>query len=446
MTTPAAEPEPRDPLIDHLVADRYRIAELIARGGMARVYRARDERLERDVAVKVLAEPYASDPAFAERFLAEARTAAGLAHTNLVHVYDSGQDGDVRYIVMELLGRYRTLRQRLADDGRLPPAEAVELVRDVLAGLALVHDRGLVHCDVKAANVMVGPGPVKLIDFGIARTPAGSGEGSSMGSLHAMSPEQLRGEPIGPASDLYAAGVVLYEALTGRVPFAADTPPGMLAAQATPPAAASSLAAGTPRRIDDAIAQALRPDPSERFRTARAMSTALEAAMATPVGRTDETEVVAANRDPGAGYVPPLVLPHAAHAPSAGPATWAVRRHRGRGPIGPWIVAAAAIAVGLVLVFVILRPGTLGGLGGGSASPSAGATESLPADSVRVPNTVGMTEARAEEAAKAAHLNWTIRFTTVASGTPGIYDQEPAAGTIVKVGSPFVMYAHRLRD
>ena len=135
MTTPAAEPEPRDPLIDHLMADRYRIAELIARGGMARVYRARDERLERDVAVKVLAEPYASDPAFAERFLAEARTAAGLAHTNLVHVYDSGQDGDVRYIVMELLGRaIGRCASGSRETGALPPAEAVELVRESSPG------------------------------------------------------------------------------------------------------------------------------------------------------------------------------------------------------------------------------------------------------------------------------------------------------------------------
>ena len=101
--------------------------ELLARGGMARVYRAHDERLDRDVAVKVLAEPYASDAAFAEGFLAEARTAAGLAHTNLVHVYDSGQDGDARYIVMELLSRYRTLRDKLSADGPLPASEAVEL-------------------------------------------------------------------------------------------------------------------------------------------------------------------------------------------------------------------------------------------------------------------------------------------------------------------------------
>ena len=446
MTEPSVASEPgRDPLLEHRVADRYRILELLARGGMARVYRARDERLERDVAIKVLAEPYASDPEFAERFLAEARTAAGLAHTNLVHVYDSGQDGAVRYIVMELLGRYRTLRQRIADDGHLPPDEAVDVVRGVLAGLALVHDRGLVHCDVKSANVMIGPGPVKLIDFGIARTPAGSGEGSSMGSLHAMSPEQLRGEPIGPSSDLYAAGVVLHEALTGRAPYASDTPEGMLAAQRAALTPASSRVAGIPRRLDHVVAQALHPDASQRFHGARAMTAALDAAMATPRGRTDETEVIGAQADPGAGYVPPLALPGAVRREPAAGRRAVVRPAAGRS-VGAWIVAATTIVVGLVIAFVLLRPGGFGGPGGVSASPSAGATESLPAGSVRVPSTIGMTEAQGEAAARAAHLNWTIRFTTVASGTPGIYDQEPAAGTVVDAGAPFVMFAHRVRN
>ncbi len=437
----------RDPLLDQRIADRYRMTALLARGGMARVYRARDERLDRDVAVKVLAEPYASDPAFAGRFLAEARTAAGLAHTNLVHVYDSGQDGDVRYIVMELLARYRTLRQRLADGGSLAPDEAVGVVREVLAGLALVHDRGLVHCDVKAANVMVGAGPVKLIDFGIARTPAGTGVGSSLGSLHAMSPEQLRGEPVGPASDLFATGVVLYEALTGHVPFDAQTPEAMLAAQASAPPAPSSRIPGIPRRLDDVVAQALRPHPTERFRNARAMTAALDAAMATPGGRTDDTEVLPTPRDPGAGYVPPLVLPNRPRvetgtpAPRRGAASPTRRRS-----IGPWILASTAVAVGLVIIFGIVRLAPSGGLGGASASPSLPASESLPAGKARVPNTIGMTEAAAEKAARAAHLNWKLTFDTVTSGTPGIYDQEPAAGTIVDVGSRFVMYAHRVRS
>ena len=159
-----AEP-PRDPTIGRTLVERYRIDGLVARGGMARVYRARDVRLERDVAVKVLSHPYADDPAFVERFLAEARAAGSLSHPSLVHVYDSGSDGDAHFIVMELLDRHRSLRQVLDEHGPMPPAEVLRIGLELLAGLRVVHARDLVHCDVKSGNVMLGPGPAKLIDF-----------------------------------------------------------------------------------------------------------------------------------------------------------------------------------------------------------------------------------------------------------------------------------------
>ena len=159
-------------LVGRTLADRYRIEAELAHGGMASVYRARDLRLDRDVAVKVLASRYADDPAFTARFLDEARAAASLTHPSLVHVYDSGSDGSSHYIVMELLDRHRTLRDRLEADGPLPPDEVLRIGRELLGGLRVVHDRGLVHCDVKPANVMLGPGPAKLIDFGIATQAA----------------------------------------------------------------------------------------------------------------------------------------------------------------------------------------------------------------------------------------------------------------------------------
>ena len=158
-------------LIGRTLADRYRVESEIARGGMASVYRARDLRLDRDVAMKVLASPYADDPRFTARFLDEARAAASLSHPSLVHVYDSGSDGRAHYIVMELLDRHRTLRDVLDSEGPRPADEVLRIGRELLAGLRVVHEHGLVHCDVKPANVMLGPGPAKLIDFGIA-TPA----------------------------------------------------------------------------------------------------------------------------------------------------------------------------------------------------------------------------------------------------------------------------------
>ena len=142
-----------------ILADRYRIVAPLARGGMARVFRARDERLERDVAVKVLSPPYADDPAFVDQFLAEARAAGSLSHPSLVHVYDSGSDGDAHYIVMELLDQHRSLKELLEADGPLPAERVLAIGRELLAGLRVVHARGLVHCDVKSGNVMLGPGP-----------------------------------------------------------------------------------------------------------------------------------------------------------------------------------------------------------------------------------------------------------------------------------------------
>jgi eukaryotic-like serine/threonine-protein kinase len=335
---PTGAPEQPDATIGLLLADRYRISELLARGGMARVYRARDVRLERDVAVKILSLPYAEDAAFARRFLDEARAAASLSHLNLVHVYDSGSDGRLHYIVMELLERYRSLRDILADRGRLSPAEVAGIGRELLAGLEAVHRRGLVHCDVKAGNVMVGPGATKLIDFGIARTPGdGSGDGSSIGSLHYMAPEQLRGERLTAASDLFSVGVVLYEALTGRVPYPGERPEDVAAAHragwVAPPAA---LAPEVPRRLSDAVVQALRPDPQHRFESARAMDRALASSLEPEAEQERATTVITAPPPPsphdGRSYIPPVLPPEPVPmrapvpAPARRPATARPRR------------------------------------------------------------------------------------------------------------------------
>ena len=283
-------------LVGRTLADRYRIEAELARGGMATVYRARDLRLDREVAVKVLAARYADDPAFTARFLDEARAAASLSHPSLVHVYDSGSDGSSHYIVMELLDRHRTLRDRLAAEGPLPPDEVLSIGRELLGGLRVVHDRGLVHCDVTPANVMLGPGPAKLIDFGIASRPHdGNDDDTSIGSLRFMSPEQLRGEALTPASDLFSLGAVLYDALTGRPPYAGETPEEISAAHAAggvrPP---STLVDGVPGRLDEAILQSLRRDPDARFTSADAMEASLAASAGdiATAGDDDTTQVI----------------------------------------------------------------------------------------------------------------------------------------------------------
>ena len=457
---PGAPDEP-DPMLGRTLAERYRIDALVARGGMARVYRARDDRLERDVAVKVLAPPYADDEAFRERFLAEARAVAGLSHPSLVHVYDSGSDGEAHYIVMELLDRHRTLRAVLADRGALPVPEALRIGHELLEGLRAVHDHGLVHCDVKAANVMLGPGPAKLIDFGIAQPPHdGDDASTSLGTLQAMSPEQLHGEALTPASDLFSLGVVLYEAITGRVPYPAATPEELSAAHiagvVAPP---SSLVAGVGDRLDAVLLQSLRRDPEQRFRSAVAMLRALELSGAeatddtTRVVRVPSRPAEAPARPSAGGYVPPP-LPDVPPAPStraperrrpaAAPARRSARR-RGSlvGMIGTALVLGAAALVILLVVLPLLERGQPGG---GSAEPSAAASTRPSVARDVIPDVVGMPTGQAIDVAEAAGLNWTVNCAQDPQQPEGIIDQEPPAGTEVAPGSRFTMFSARIQD
>lgn len=451
-----------DPLIGRRLVDRYRIDALLARGGMSRVYRARDERLERDVAVKVLSSPYAEDGSFVERFLDEARSAASLSHPSLVHVYDSGSDDGAHFFVMELLDRHRTLRDVLDERGPLDPDRVLRIGRELLAGLSVVHGRDLVHCDVKSANVMLGPGPAKLIDFGIATAPHDGLEGdTSIGSLHFMSPEQLQGEALTPASDLFSLGAVLYEALTGRPPYPGETPEEVSAAHAAERVRApSDVVGGLPRRLDDAILQSLRRNPEARFRSAEAMSVALsdaDGALDEPRLDDDETRVVRT------GYVPPAA-PQPRQAPrsdppppprSAAPPAPARRPMTGRrrtrsanpwGLIGTVLVLAAAALVVVFVVVPLLQLGSGGDAGDPPGAATAEPTAPPAGDTVAMPTFVGQPTADAIELARGAELNWTVFCNHDESRPEGIVDQEPAAGTAVRRGAAISLYSARISD
>lgn len=442
--------EPPDPIIGRRIADRYEVIDLVARGGMARVYRSRDERLEREVALKILSRPFADDEQHVERFLGEARTAASLSHPNLVHVYDSGTDGELHFIVMELLTRYRSLRAVVADRGRLSSNEAAELGRDLLAGIEVVHERGLVHCDVKSANVMLGPGPTKLIDFGIARTPTTESAGeTSIGSLHYMAPEQLHGETLSAESDLYGIGVVLYEALTGRVPFEGRSPTEVAEAQrAGPPTAPGRRVEGVPEQLDRVVLQALAIDPTHRFTSAAAMRTALDSVELAeplpgdqPVGDDDETTSFHRPRAaPVGSYIPPAI----ASAPPSRGRRYPARAPQRRRGYGRWIATllVLALAAGVVwLVFALGSGGVRFGTGG-SASP---VPSSVPGSGlVSVPDTIGLTFEEGIDAARETGLDWTVACNTQPDLPEEIYAQEPAAGEQVAPGSRFTMFFPRV--
>ena len=283
-----------------LIDDRYELGRQLGAGGMARVYLGHDRLLDRKVAVKVLSEPYASDPSFVERFRREASAAAGLNHPNIVAVYDRGEADGSYYIVMEYLSG-PDLKQVIRSRAPLPPLEAIDDAQQILAALGAAHRRDVIHRDVKPQNVLVAEdGHLKVTDFGIARAGAESDmteAGSVIGTAQYLSPEQARGDEVTAASDCYAVGIVLYEMLTGRVPFDGGPPVAVAMKQITdPPVSPRIVEPSIPPELEAVVMRSLAKRPSERYRTAEEMSRALAEARGAIDGTGGTTRVIPARR------------------------------------------------------------------------------------------------------------------------------------------------------
>lgn len=259
-------------MIGSILGNRYRIIELVGEGGMALVYRAECSLLNREVAVKVLRPQYASDAEFVERFRREAQAAASLSHPNVVNIYDVGQEGDIHYIVMEYV-RGENLKDIIRKNAPLPIHQALDISRQIAEALYHAHQNNIVHRDIKPQNILLTrDGRVKVTDFGIAKAISGSSvtqTGVVMGSVQYFSPEQARGIPAGHVSDIYALGCVMYELLTGSVPFKGDSPIAVALKHIQDnPVPPRQIRPGIPIAVEAIIMKALEKNKERRYQSA----------------------------------------------------------------------------------------------------------------------------------------------------------------------------------
>jgi serine/threonine-protein kinase len=417
--------------VDHIIGElfdrRYRLERRIGAGGMADVYLAEDETLHRRVAIKILADRYTQDDGFVERFRREATAAAGLNHPNIVSIYDRGEAEGTYYIAMEYI-EGPTLKEDITSRAPLPEAEAIGYAQQALQALEFAHRRGVIHRDIKPHNMMVTPdGLLKVTDFGIARA-ANQVEmtevGSIVGTAQYLSPEQARGQNVGPQSDIYSLGVVLYELLTGEVPFsgssAVEIAMKQVNEQPVPPSSKNRLISPA---VEQVVLRALAKDPALRFRSAREMGDELERVrrglgvshdtqQATAVigayAAADATRVMSAATGERTAVLPP-------QPPSGQPKRSAL----------PWVLVAllllASIAVGYVVYQQLQGPAGVK-VPDVSGVPEASAKRTLQGDGFKV----GASKHKASA---------TIPSGSVISTKPAAGDTAPKGSTVTMVVS-----------
>ncbi len=266
---------------NRLLAGRYELIEKIGEGGMAVVYKARCRLLNRYVAIKILRPEFTKDAQFVENFKRESQAAAGLSHPNIVSIYDVGQEGNIYFIVMELVDG-KPLSQVIEEKGRIEYKEAIQITRQIASALSLAHKNGIVHRDVKPHNILItSAGVAKLADFGIAKAVSAStiigGTNKVMGSVHYFSPEQARGAYVDERSDIYSLGIVMYEMLTGKVPFDGDNPISVALMHINDPMpSVNAEVAGLPPQLDKIIQKATDKYQTNRYKTADELIEALD--------------------------------------------------------------------------------------------------------------------------------------------------------------------------
>ncbi len=449
-----------------LLGGRYQLDTIIGRGGMAEVWRARDIRLERDVAVKRLRVDLASDPTFQARFRREAQSAAGLNHPNIVAVYDTGEERDkgseisVPYIVMELVEGV-TLREVLRDGRRILPERALEFTAGVLDALAYAHRAGIVHRDIKPANVMLTPnGTVKVMDFGIARAVADTSAtmtqtAAVIGTAQYLSPEQARGEKVDNRSDIYSVGCLLYELLTSQPLFKGDSPVSVAYQHVREiPVPPSQVDPEITAAMDAIVLKSLEKDPRDRYSDAGEMRDDINRCLAgEPVmamNPADQATRVIANNPMtttarrGVMPAPIPVAPAAPETPAEEP-EGIEEEPKGRKGLIALLIIAGLVLVGIIVGVVMILNG--GGQAEPSPTPTISATPTptpTPTPSptlVAVPDLKGRTVSEAEQLLSEAGLVGDRREEAGTAEDEGqVLRQEPPVGTPVEPRSTVVYF------
>jgi eukaryotic-like serine/threonine-protein kinase len=338
-------------VVGELIAGRYELEKLVGSGGMSNVFRAHDRLLERTVALKILHEQYTRDEDYVERFRREARAVAQLAHPNIVTVIDRGEQEGRQFIVFEYIDGENL--KELSNRGPLEVRQAIGLSLQVARALSFAHERGLVHRDVKPQNVLLNDdGQAKVTDFGIARSLDVQGvtqTGTVLGTSDYIAPEQARGQKVDPKTDIYSLGVVLYELLSGEVPFSGDNFVAVAMRHVNEPVpSVLDRRPDCPVRLDLAIQRAMSKDPDDRFQSMDDFVNELEACLAEVDGRGDE----------GATMIVPVARPSRRRRPRE--RSW---------PVMPLLLAALVAALIAAGAFLLLHDGGTGGvLPGGTAS------------------------------------------------------------------------------
>jgi serine/threonine-protein kinase len=424
-----------------VIDNRYTIVKPLGGGGMAQVHLAHDEVLGRDVAIKILRGQYADDAEFVERFRQEARSAASLSHPNIVPVYDQGRSEDGSYyMAMEYVPR-GTLKDWIKREGALAPEAAAGVALQIANALQVAHAKGVIHRDIKPQNVLVtSSGDVKVADFGIARAAAASTQtrtGLVLGTAGYMSPEQAKGEPVGPGSDLYSLGIVLYEMLTGNLPYNADSVFAQAMKHVNEPSPSPKKAnPEVPEALDALTIKLLGKHPEDRYPSAAALANDLERELHS--GFT----TAAGQEKTQAATAPLLPSPEertrrtAARPPAAVPKPVPGGDGRLRGRLLP--VLAALLLVVVLLGALAFSGGFFEGFdqAGSGGSNSTSSAEDSGAENTKLPDLDYGSEAVDTPAAEGIR-NWSDIPSGNAS-TGEVIDQRATAGNIVEVGTDVV--------